>query len=136
MSYTIQTIEDDQYVFLSYFGEMPGWELSAARYEADIVLDEQHWNRLLVDATELQSDPTPVELYDFARSLSSGVPRQTRVALVVRSGQARHAKVVEKLARCGRLFLTYFLDPDKARAWLVESGLGKRTSFKKEIHHV
>ena len=136
MSYTIQTIEDDQYVFLSYFGEMPGWELSAARYEADIVLDEQHWNRLLVDATQLQSDPTPVELYDFAKSLSSGTTRQTRVALVVRPEQARHAKIVEKLGRTGRLFLSYFLDRDKARAWLTEPVPRERTGFKKEIHHV
>lgn len=128
MSFTIQSIEAEQCVLLSYEGVMPAWELSAARYEADEVLDRRHWSRLLVDVTELQSDPTPVELYDFAKILFAA-GRRTRVALVVRPEQARHAKLVEKYARTGRVFLSYFLDLDKARAWLTESRGRERTSL-------
>jgi len=121
MSYFINPVGEDRCVFLSYEGEMPAVELSAARYEADAVLDQHRWHRLVVDVTQLQSVPTVPEIFDFAGGLSSSLSRARRVALVVRPEQERHARLVQKVARRGRVFLTYFLDPDKAALWVKQS---------------
>jgi hypothetical protein len=100
---------------------MPAVEVSAARYEADAVLDQHRWHRLVVDVTRLQSVPTIPELFDFASGLSSNISRTRRVALVVRPEQERNARLVQKVARRGRVFLTYFLDPHKAALWMKQS---------------
>ena len=124
MSYFINSVEEDQCVVLSYEGEMPPLEASAARYEATGVLDQRRWKRMVVDVTQLRSIPTRVQLFDFARSLSSRASPRMRVALVVRPEQAPQAKLVEKVARNDRVFLTYFLDPEQATAWIKGRGLG------------
>ncbi len=121
MSYSINSDEDHQCVFVSYEGEMPPVEFSAARYEAYGVLDQRGWNRLVVDATQLRSVPRAAELFDLAQALSSSASRPTRVALVVRPEQVRPARFVERIARKGRFFLTYFLNPEKATAWVKET---------------
>lgn len=123
MSYFINSVEEDKCVFLSYAGELPPLEASAARYETTGVLDRRRWKRMVVDVTQLRSVPTPVELFDFARSLSSKTSPRMRVALIVRPEQTPQAKLVEKLARNDRVFLTYFLDSEQATAWV------KRTAF-------
>lgn len=121
MSYSINPVGEDRCVFLSHEGEMPAVELSAARHEADAILDQRQWHRLVVDITRLQSVPRTPELIDFAGGLSSTVSRARRVALVVRPEQERLARLLQKFARRGRLFLTYFLDPDKANLWVKQS---------------
>jgi hypothetical protein len=123
MSYFINSVEEDQCVVLSYEGEMPPLEASAARCEATGVLDQRRWKRMVVNVTQLRSIPTRVQLFDLARSLSSKASPRMRVALVVRPEQAPQAKLVEKVARNDRVFLTYFVDPKQATAWV------KRTAF-------
>jgi hypothetical protein len=49
MSYFINPAEDDRCLSVSYEGEMPPVELSAARYEANGVLDQRHWDRMVVE---------------------------------------------------------------------------------------
>jgi hypothetical protein len=121
MSYFINPVGEDRCVFLSYEGELPVAELSAARYEADAVLDQYRWHRLVVNVTQLQSLPTGRELVDFARRLSSKNSRTRRVALVVRAEQEHRARLFEKVARRGRVLLAYFLDPIKAALWVKQS---------------
>ncbi len=121
MSYFIHPVVEDRCVFLSYEGEMPAADLSAARYEADAILDQRQWNRLVVDITQLQSVPRTSETIDFASGLSSTVSRARRVAVVVRPEQERRANLFQKVARRGRLFLTCFQNPDKAMLWVKKS---------------
>ena len=121
MSYFINPVGEDECVLLSYEGEVSAAELSVARYEADAVLDQHCWHRLVVDVTRLRSVPAILELFNFASKLSSNIPRHRRVALVVRPEQERQACLVQKAARRGRLFLTYFLDANKAAVWVKQS---------------
>ena len=121
MSYSIKPVGEDRCIFLSYEGEMPAVELSAARCETDAILDQRQWHRLVVDVTQLQSVPRTSELIDFAGGLSSTVSQARRVALVVRPEQERLAELLQKVARRGRLFLTCFLDPRKAALWVKQS---------------
>lgn len=118
MSYFINPVEDDRCVFVSYAGVMPSVELSAARREANGVLGQQHWKRIVVDLTQLQSIPTPAQLFDHTKAISSEVPRGARVALLVRPDQVQSARLVERIARNDGVFLAYFLDSDQARAWV------------------
>jgi hypothetical protein len=106
---------------MSYEGQVPMVELATARYEADAMLDQRQWHRLVVDVTQLQSVPRTAELIDFASALSSNVSRARRVAVVVRPEQETQARLFQKVARRGRVFLTCFQDPDKAILWLKQS---------------
>ena len=121
MSYFINPVSEDRCVFLSHKGEMRPSELSAARYEADAILDQRQWHRLFVDISQLQSVPRTSEIVDFASGLSSTVSRARRVAVVVSPEQERQANLFQKVARRGRLFLTCFQDPDKAMLWVKNS---------------
>jgi hypothetical protein len=131
MSYFINPVEEDRCVFLSYEGEMPAVEFSAARSEANGVLDERHWNRLMLDVSRLQSAPKARELFDLAKGLSSSVSRPTRVALVVRPEQEPHARLFQKAARTRRVFLAYFLAAERAVSWMRQTALGRQAIGRK-----
>ena len=127
MSYFINPVEQDQCVFLSHEGETPPTELSAARREANSLLSDRHWHRIVVDVTQSRSAHKPPRLIDFARTLSSDGMHRARVALVVRPEQIPSARLVEKVARHGSVFLTYFLDPEKAMAWVKQTAFRRQT---------
>jgi hypothetical protein len=57
-----------------------------------------------------------MNLFKLANGLSADLPPSARDALVVRPEQASHAKVVESVARDNGVFLTFFLDAEKAVA--------------------
>ena len=118
MSYFINPVEEDRCVFVSYEGEMPARELSAAGYEAHGVLNSRHWRRIVVDVTALRSVPSGTELFDFANGISTGVPADTRVALVVLPEQKRQARRIEYAARKRGVSLSSFLDPERATVWV------------------
>jgi hypothetical protein len=135
MSYHVNPIEDDRCVFVSYEGEMPSVELSAARREAHGVLGQQQWKRMLVDLTQLQSMPTPAQLFDHTKAIAAEVPRGVRVALLVRPDQVQSARLVERIARSDGVFLAYFLDPDKANAWVKPGkSFPARDRFQLEVN--
>lgn len=75
----------------------------------------------MVDFTELQSVPTALQLFDFAKGFAGQIPPDARVALVVRPEQVRHANVIEKVARKEGVFLAYFVDPGRAALWMQRS---------------
>ena len=127
MSYFINPVEDDGCVFLSYEGELPPVEFSAARYEANGVLDRQHWNRMVIDVTQLQSVLTPPQLFSYAKALSSDVPLGARVALVVRPEQVRSVRLVERVASNDGVSVTCFLDPEEATDWVKQTKPPRRT---------
>lgn len=133
MSYSIHTAEDDQCVFLVHTSDLSDAELAAARAEAYAVLDQHQWKRLVVDVTRLHSVPTSLELLDYAKGLAACAPRPVRVALVVRPEQQRPAKLFEKAARHGRVFGTYFVDPDHAVAWVKQAGARERANPNKPV---
>jgi hypothetical protein len=120
MSYLIKPVDEDRCVFLSYEGETPAVELSAARRETDAMLDQRQWHRLVVDVTHLQSLPRTSEILGFASGLSSTVSRARRVAVVIRPEQERQASLFQRAARRGRFFLTCFVDPAKAAHWVKQ----------------
>ena len=49
-------------------------EIMSARYEANALLAEKRWNRIVVDITGLLSKFAAQELFEFARGLSADLP--------------------------------------------------------------
>lgn len=127
MAYCIKPIEEEQCVSLSYEGESPLREIAAARNEAHELANARHWNRVMVDITRLRFVPTAPELLKFAKGSGNEIPRDARVALVVRPDQVQHAKLVEKAARKQGVFLSYFLDTGKAALWMQRSQAFRRS---------
>ena len=117
MSYFINPVKEDQCVFVTYEGKMTRVEIMAARYEANELLSMKRWNRMVVNIAELPSMPMTLELIDLASDLSSDLPPNTRIALVVRPDQVKDAKLVERVARIEGMLLTYFFDAEEATLW-------------------
>jgi len=136
MSYFINPVEEDQIVYVSCEGMMSASELSAMRQEVRRALDQQRWNRIMVDATQVQSGPKPLELFDIAREWSMNIFRGVRAALAVRPDQVRQASMIEKVTRHGSLFLIYFLDLEKAKAWIKQTRLRRQNLAVKELQPV
>jgi len=120
-------------VFLTYLGKMPSIEAVAVRYEAGGLLAARHWHRIVVDVTRLPSIPTAMDLFKLANGLSADLPPGARVALVVRPEQASHAKIVESVARANGVHLTFFLDAEKAAAWVQGVRHHRRTPLQPAV---
>ncbi len=114
----INSVKQDECVFLTYEGEMPLVEIIAARYEAHSLLEKRHWNRIIVDISQLRSTLTDRALFELASGLSLDLPQSVRVALVTNPEQVGHAKFFENIARNDGVFMTLFSDEDQATAWV------------------
>ncbi len=117
MSFFINPVEEDLCVYLTYEGHLSMIEIMSARYEANALLSEKRWNRMVVDITSLLSRFAARELFDFARGLSADLPESVRVALVARPNQTKQAKLIENVARNDGLLLSFFLDVEEATIW-------------------
>jgi len=118
MSYLINPVDEDQYVFLRYEGTMPPIEIVAVRYGATGLLSALHWDRLLMDITELRTIPPDLELFRLFSGLSPDLSPNARVALVIREEQAKQARLVQDIARKEGVFLACFSDVEQASTWM------------------
>jgi hypothetical protein len=118
MPYFINPVKEDQCLFLTYEGEMPPIEIAAVRYEATGLLAAKHWNRMVVDVTELRFMPMTFELLNFGRNQTRELPRSTRIALVVRPEQANQVNRLKNVTRSDRVSLAWFYDAEDATAWV------------------
>jgi hypothetical protein len=121
MSCLINPVTRDQCVLLVYEGDLSRIEISAARYEANALLAARQWNRIIVDLTGLQSKLTVQELFVLARGLCEDLPRDARVAFIVRREQARNAKLIESTAWNAGVVFACFFDTASAMAWVGNS---------------
>lgn len=118
MPYFINPVEEAKCVFLTHEGEISLVEAAVARQEVAESLAAKRWNRVIVDVTAMRSVPKAAELLDLGEALPRSVPRSVRIGLVVRPDQAKHARLIETMARNGGVFLTFFFDAEKAEAWV------------------
>ena len=126
MSCFINPVKEDLCVYLTYEGDCSMIEIMSARYEANALLAAKRWNRIVVDITGLLSKFAAQELFDFTRGLAADVPESVRIALVARPDQAKHAKLIENVARNDGLFLSFFLDVEEATIWAKGINFHKR----------
>jgi len=132
MSYFINPIKEEECVFLTYEGDLSLIEIIAARYEANALLARKRWKRIVLDITELQSLLAAQELFEVARGLSEDLPRNARIALVVRPEQEGHAKLIESAARKEGVLLAFFFDVEEATTWVKETTLHEQSQHRVE----
>jgi len=113
---------------------MSPFETAAARREVAELLAAKRWNRIIVDVTALQSVPKAVELFESGGALPQTAPRSPWIALVVRPDQSNHARRIEKMAQDDGVFLTSFIDPEEAHAWVLGEQLGLSVSNRMRDH--
>ncbi len=131
MSCFINPVKEDLCVYLTYEGHCSMIEIMSARYEANALLAEKRWNRIVVDITGLLSKFAAQELFEFARGLAAELPESVRVGLVARPDQAKQAKLIENVARNDGLFLSFFLDVEEATVWV--KGVNFRERMKPQL---
>lgn len=119
MPYAIKQLEEEQCVAVTYDASAEFEETAAARKGVVAMLAANRWKRVLVDVTAMQSIPKAADLFDLGTSMPKTLPRSARVALVARADQARHARLLETVVRSHGALLTWFSDPQRARAWLA-----------------
>jgi hypothetical protein len=118
MSYYINPIEEDHCLFLSFEAEVPAVEAESVRQGVKALLGDRRWNRIVLDATQMQGYPTTWELFAFSESLCWDLPQDAWIALVARPDQARHAQFLENIARSRGVMLTCFTDEGDASNWV------------------
>jgi hypothetical protein len=128
MSFFINPDNEDLCIYLTYEGDCSMIEIMSARYEANALLAEKRWNRMVVDITGLLSQFAAHELFALAKGLSADLPESVRVALIARPDQAKQAKLIENVARNDGLFLSFFLDVEEATIWA--KGINLHTRMK------
>jgi hypothetical protein len=117
MPYSINPVAKDQCVFLTFNGPMKAVDVVAIRYEAIALLVGRHWCRMVVDIRELRT-LTPLELFVFARGLSTDLPKNSRAALVMRREQNHTAGFIQKIIPKDVALLSFFPDQEQALAWV------------------
>ena len=131
MSYFVVPAKEDDFVFLACEDEMPLTEARAAWEEAQGLLVLMQRQRLLVDITALRGGLEMVEIFDVARLVWRGFPRQGRIAMVARWDQAKSASLLESLLRNVGVYLRIFGDEKTAEGWVRGSSPGEQ--MKKEL---
>ena len=132
MACCMKLIEEEGCVCLSFDGEVSPRELAVMSYEARGQIDARRFTRMMVNITRLRSSLTAPQLLDFTQILAGQVPRDARLALVVRPDQARQASFAENVARRSGVFMTYFLDPEKAARWVKQTQAPVRRKLTEE----
>ncbi len=118
MAYSINPVPEERCVCLTHDGEMPLGELATALKDVEDLLTVNRWTGVMLDITNLRSVPKPEEVFSLGKTVSQRVRRKTRVALVVRPDQTRHARWIEQAVRRRGTLLTYFTEIGKAERWM------------------
>jgi hypothetical protein len=120
MSCFVNPVKEDQCLFVTHQGRSPFREMWFTRYAANKYLVLKHWNRIVVDITNLRPMPTTMEVISLTSDLSSDLPRSTQIAVVINPEQAEYGKLVERVARIEGVNLHIFFKIANAKEWARE----------------
>lgn len=118
MACHLHPIETDQCVCLTFWRNATGAETESAFQSMNALLCTRQWNRAVVDITRWHSEPTALELFEFAEHLCFETPRGVCIAVLVRLEQARRARLVAHVARNRGVVLDCFADARNATVWM------------------
>ncbi len=121
MTYTIDIVEDGNYVSLEYSADVTINTLQTSREEVILALTSNNWNRILVDATRADPRQSVMEDFQFTSEHKSRLPAGVRIALLVRPDQMSEFRFTENVAQNRGVNLMVFEDEVQAINWLRES---------------
>jgi hypothetical protein len=114
-------IMGDEYVLLRHEGSITTDELYAGRIEARDLLENNGWNRLLVDLSQAKIGVRLIELFNFTVSHSATFSGYVVIAVVGSQKNYKDTTFVEAVANNRGLRMKVFHEFDQARAWLMVS---------------
>jgi hypothetical protein len=117
MSYFLNPVEEKQCLFLTCEGSMPEVQAEDAWKALCALLERKRWHRAVVDLRATQSSKSE-DLFNLGISLLRNMPRNARVALIVRWDHAKYAGLLERTAWNAEVYLTCFVDTEEAEAWV------------------
>ena len=120
MGYTLEFAEHDKYVNLVFDGELSIKELEIARREANLVLQDLNWHRLLIDASQTSSTLSVAENFEFTKGHPAKFPFGTRHAIIYSPELYEDFRFIVNVAQNRGVLMQLFTDRDEAVGWLLK----------------
>ena len=119
MSFTVKAINVGQYVMVMHEGHLIKKEFEEARLIVKRMLDENNWNKLLIDVRNAVDRVPVAEVYYVMKTISTALPF-IKIALLFPPERREEGEFAETVAMNRGVRLKYFLDYGEAAAWLAE----------------
>jgi len=120
MKYSVNYQPDDGYVVFEILAKLVLEDLEAARAEIVSVLKETGCDRLLADASNVESKRSVLDDYQLTSAHAQYFPPETRHAVLVSASEEEYMQFVENVARNRGIEMSVFIDREKALDWLLE----------------
>lgn len=120
MKYSITYQPDDDYVLFEIQAKLDLEDLEAARAEIVATLKEHGCDRLLADASDVESKRSVLDDYQITSSHASHFPPDTRHAMLVKASDEDYMQFVENVARNRGVEMNMYIDREEAIDWLLE----------------
>ena len=121
MPFTVEAMQDGEYVRTTMTGVLTKEDHLNARAESGGVLQGRGWNRLLVDVTQGDPKMSVVDDFEFTGDHTQRLPVGIRIAVVHRAGEEEHFRFIENVARNRGVDMRMFTAGEAATEWLLES---------------
>jgi hypothetical protein len=122
MSFITKAINIGEYVLVRHEGQLNTPEFEEARLSAKRILNEYHWNRLLVDLRGVINRVSLADVYYFMESNTRVLPF-IKIGLLFPPEREENGRFAEQVASNRGVHLKSFVDYEQAVAWLT----GKQT---------
>ena len=118
--YTLEMVEDAEYVMVVYAGEVTKKAHDTSRAEAMRTLTAKGWSRLLVDARQIDAKMTALDDFEFTQEHQSSLPSSVRIAVIHRPNESERFRFIENVAVNRGIGMKVFTDPVEATNWLTD----------------
>lgn len=119
MSFSCELNQDHEYVICIMSDKMTLDDHKQVREQAAVLLKEQGWNRLLVDARQIDAKMSLTDDYQFTESHRSNLPVTIHLAVIYRPEEIERFRFIETVAVNRGQNMKIFTDADEAVAWLT-----------------
>ncbi|MDJ0834106.1 MAG: STAS/SEC14 domain-containing protein [Gammaproteobacteria bacterium] len=119
MSFTCELNQDHEYVICVMSDKMTLDDHNQVREQAAVLLKQQGWNRLLVDARQIDAKMSLTEDYQFTESHRSNLPVTIHLAVIHRPEETERFRFIETVAVNRGQNMKIFTDADAAITWLT-----------------
>ena len=120
MGYSVELVDDGEFIRLVFAGETTAQDHEDARAEAFRALTSRGWKRLLVDARQISTRMSLFDDYEFTKEHQSSLPLLARVAAIHRHDESERFRFIENVAVNRGHNLKVFTDPGEAIDWLID----------------
>jgi hypothetical protein len=131
MLFSVDAVNEGEYVLAVYNGEPTGEDLEEGRLSAQKLLEEYGYRKLLIDISlALRSHNSVANIYLFVESLKA-VPPEVKIGVIIPPEHRWCADFTEKIAANRGIHLKVHTGDKQARLWLLsDSGMDGKIENK------